>query len=393
MKRFVYNTIVFIYLANFLINNQCAAQYSDTKLFLENAPSFKHLTEFLNVPNHQTWQQRLAKRQTTDEMSTPTPEDVAFCGSLLGDISCSTGLAQGFIDADLSCGEGGGIEGIQRRANGCAMNERGQFCSSALSLFDPNGLGRTNIERNCSGVLASNSCPSACRTLLEDFRSRLGCCINAYINGSRSFSLNSASIDYRIWNLCNVPLPTAGCGNGLTVNPPDNIQECTNEEYFNRRYTQNLCLPERGQPYINAFLNSRCYQTFFPSAEYFVNLCSMNANGLACGLPSSERDLNRLNSVCATANVSCTSNCRDSITDAKKLEGCCINFGNTSTYTSPALSYSVWKSCKVETPGFCESPLSLRGTAVSIMKENCPIVLITAGLMCHFMHLLQLMIV
>ena len=132
-----------------------------------------------------------------------------------------------------------------------------------------NGLQRTNIERHCSGVIASNSCPSACRTLLEDFRSRLGCCINAYINTSRP--QYPATVDYRVWNLCNVPLPATDCGNGLTVNPPDNVQEYTDEEHFNRRFTQNVCLPERGQPSINAIINGRCNQSLFISAEYIVN--------------------------------------------------------------------------------------------------------------------------
>ena len=352
----------------------------------------KYLDEFVDVHAHndQALQHQVAKRQNTDdsEMSTPTPEDLAYCLSQISDISCSSGLTQGFIDTDLICGRGGGIEEAQRSANGCAMNEGGQFCSSAFTLFDLDGIGQTNIERSCSGVLASNFCPSACRTLLEDFRSRLGCCINAYINGSRSFY--STSVDYRVWSLCNVPLPAADCGNGLTVNPPDNVMGCTDEEYYNRQYTQNLCLPERGQPYVNAIiLNSRCNQTLFSSAEYVVNLCLVHSNGVACGLTypqSSQSDLNRLNSVCATSNVSCTANCTDGISEAKKLGGCCINQFNTSTYTPPALSYSVWKSCEVETPGFCDSPLSLRGTAVSIMKENYLIIPVIAGLMCHFMH-------
>ena len=269
--------------------------------------------------------------------------------------------------------------------------------SSAHQLFTPfdlNGIGEFNINRNCLGVLASNSCPSACRTLLEDFRSRLGCCINAHINDSR-YPSSSASVDYRVWNLCNVPFPAADCENGPVVNLPDNVQECTDEEHFNRWYTQNLCLAERGQPLIDALINSRCNQTFFPTAEYIVNLCSMDANGVTCGLtysPSTGPDLDELNSACATSNVSCTTNCRNNITDAKKLRGCCVNWVNTSTHVPvPALFYSIWKSCEVETPGFCESPLSLSGTTASIMIEKSNlIILITANLIYHVMHVLQL---
>ncbi len=98
-------------------------------------------------------------------------------------------------------------------------------------------------------------------------------------------------------------------------------------------------------------------------------------------------DLNSLNSDCATSNISCTSNCRDGITLAKTLRGCCINWINSSMYTPQALSYGVWKSCGVESPGpgFCESPLSLRGSATSIMEENRLNILlvIIAALICQ----------
>ncbi len=108
-----------------------------------------------------------------------------------------------------------------------------------------------------------------------------------YLNTQR-VSSGAASVDYRVWNLCGVPLPAVDCENNpVTVNPPDNIQQCTNEQSFNMRYTENLCLPERGQPYIDAIvLDSRCNQTLFISAEYVRNLCSMNENGTVCGLVS-----------------------------------------------------------------------------------------------------------
>ena len=220
----------------------------------------------------------------------------------------------------------------------------------------------------------------------------------------------------------HVPLPAANCGNGPVVNPPDNVQEFTDEEHFKELYTQNTCLPEWGQPLVDVIINDRCNQTFFPNAENVVNLCSMNVNGVTCGLTHSRSigpDLNQLNSDCATSSVSCTSNCRNSLIDARNHRGCCVNWRNTSTMSPPALSCSVWKSYKVETPGFCESPLSLelngttvsimiestvRGTvtvetpalnhsftAASIVKENYLILLITTGLMRYFVNLLMIL--
>ena len=192
---------MFVFLSN-PFTSECA-EHSYTKLFQDNAPIVKYLAEFIN-PNDelQALKHQLAKRQTIDETSMPILEDLAFCLSRINDLSCSTGVTQGSIDADLSCSRGGGIEAAQQRANECAVSERGQFCSSAFTLFDPDGLGRTNVEGNCSGVLASDSYPSACHTVLKDFRSRLGCCINTFINGSR-YPSSSTSVDYHVWNLCN----------------------------------------------------------------------------------------------------------------------------------------------------------------------------------------------
>jgi hypothetical protein len=344
--------------------------------FLQNAPNLKHLAEFINSANwnQQTPHHKLVRRQTSDSESDESTFTLAFCLAQLEDVYCSTGLSEGFIDAELRCGRDSGIEQAQMQANGCARNERGQYCSSALSLFDP---GRGNIIGNCSGVLTLNSCPTACRNQLKDFRSKFGCCINAYINGSVYTYGYSTVLDYRLWSLCNVPLPTKGCDNGPIVNRPANVRECTEEEYFNIRFTQYFCLPQHGQPYINAIvLSSRCNQSgIFSTAEYVVDLCSVNANGSPCGFTSILFDndvIGGLHSDCSMSNISCTLNCSDSINDAKDMYSCCLNSAwfNSSIYSPPELSYGVWKSCEIETPGFCESPLSLRGTAVSIMKES-----------------------
>jgi hypothetical protein len=58
--------------------------------------------------------------------------------------------------------------------------------------------------------------------------------------------------------------------------------------------------------------------------------------------------------------------CRDTLEEVKSAEGCCINVFNqsdsTEIETSPALDYRLWESCGVETPGFCESKLTLNVT-------------------------------
>ena len=314
-----------------------------------------------------------ARRQTTD--STLSPEEIAYCGSLISNAYCSSGLAQGFIDADLSCGEG--FERDHRRtANGCARSEKGEFCSSAFTLFDLGGIGQRNIEGNCSEVIQTNSCPSTCRTSLETFKSKLGCCINTYVNGTIRgtirIRISSESAvdyrDYRVWQLCGVTLPAADCGNSLDINPPATVDSCSPRETFERRYTQNFCLLSRGQPYVNALLDERCSQTELSHfAETVVNLCSMNADGFPCGLLDNIRNygyrvdinINRLDSICAGSNVTCTPECRDTLRNATINHGCCVNYFNTTSARPLSLSYDVWRSCGVESPGFCESTLSL----------------------------------
>ena len=198
----------------------------------------------------------------------------------------------------------------------------------------------------------------------------------SYVNGTLYRS--TSSVGYRLWQLCGVSLPPADCGNGLVFDPPAKVSSCTQEEDFNLKYKDNMCLPSRGQPYINALLDSRCRGTLIPSAEYLVNLCSMNANGFTCGFNAAgdgtDISTSILDSTCASSNISCNSSCRMALMNAKNNRGCCVNFHNTTASgTVPlSLSYNVWQSCGVETPGFCESPLSLQvvGDASSVAKAG-----------------------
>lgn len=344
----------------------------------------KHKAKFASDQALQ--QHRLAKRQTTDE-ETPTPEqDMVICTAQLNNVSCSFGITQGFVDTSLRCGTFyESFKQAQRDANACAKSENGQFCGSA---FDLNGINLDYIEQNCTRAPTLNrneSCSPDCRTLLEDFRNRLGCCINAYINGSRIWSY-SASVDYRVWNMCNVPLPPEDCANGPTISPPSNVKNCTNEDLFNEYYVQNYCLPERAQPYIDVL--RKCGSHI--AVENYKSICSADANGVPCGriyYQSFETDVSPdiLNSVCKTSNINCTSSCRDIINTAKNHFGCCLSSVLSNETDSIALSYSVLKSCNIEPPGTCDH--SLIDSAMSNIKESHS-TLITACLMCHYLYLL-----
>ena len=130
-------------------------------------------------------------------------------------------------------------------------------------------------------------------------------------------------------------------------------------------------MPSVGQPYINALLkNSKCYHT----AEFIVTVCLVNADGVPCSsLLADNRYVNieSLNSMCVSSNISCSSTCRSGINEAKEAVGCCVNRYNTSLGERHlSLSYSVWKSCGVESPGFCVDPLSLSTSGFTSHMER-----------------------
>ena len=198
-----------------------------------------------------------------------------------------------------------------------------------------------------------------------------------YSNGTYS------SVDYRLWNLCGVPLPAADCENhGITFNVPASAHNCTMEELDNL-HSVILCTPNVAQPYINSLLNdNRCSQIYLNFTKDLINFCSMNPRGEFCFQQiqvyegaSISNYASTLNSNCDSEigsatdeeDFECRSMCKNKLVEIKNALGCCVNYNNRSTsYQStppPSLAYRVWEACGVETPGFCESKLSLNGSA------------------------------
>ena len=361
-------SIVLIWLSNYLpLSTSESVLSAQSSLRLLNHP----------ISDQPILQHRVAKRQSGDSI----PEDRAICNAELSDVACTVGIKQGQVEARLieNCYYEN-IKEAQMEANSCAKSESGQFCGSLLELYK---IRSNYIEGNCSRLLTANSCPSNCRSLLEDFRSTLGCCINAYVNGSGLYS-GATVLDYRVWNMCGVPLPPAPCENGPMINPPDNVQECTGEGYFNNFYAENLCIPERRQAYIDVLESSLCGDSI--TASNIEDACSVDTNGIPCGILyyRSLDDLAMLDSTCGASSTTCTSNCSDGIILAKKRYGCCFrsiwfNISGTSIGTVSYLSPSVLRSCNIDLPGSCKGLLF--GSAVSIMKTN-HITLIVTALMC-----------
>ena len=321
-----------------------------------------------------------AKRQTAPT----TQDDIVDCTSTVFDYLCSSGYAQRVIDIALGCRDGTYPRGI---AAACATSEMsGDFCGTAALRFVPTDQSQAADASTCLGVIATGSCPSSCRSFLESAKSMLGCCINTYINTTfNSFAefYNMLGVfDYRLWNLCNVPLPAADCENGLTINSSLlGPRDCTTQELFSR-LANHACTPSVGQPLVDTLLqNSKCYSI----ARELVDLCSINANWQFCaaivGSPDaalinteilySDSSFTSLIANCGSSLSSqCSSSCQNAIADFADSYGCCVNsLNNTSTGDNmPELSYGLWTSCGVQTPRVCAITSTLTTSGAATMK-------------------------
>ena len=249
----------------------------------------------------------------------------------------------------------------------CSKSDTGAFC---ISLF--RSIMTQNFVENCGSdiMFNSSSCPPKCRTQLEDLKSTLGCCINnSYLN--RSYS-SSVIFNYRLWNWCTVPLPPMDCEDGLMLNTPVTTKDCDINTFVD--FQLDSYCSDTGQSYVNALLeDSRCSQINFDNAKFIVNTCSIKDDGEFCAIPGDEfndKYLSLLESNCdleiSNPSAICRSTCRATLMETKATLDCCINVFNQSNLTSPALSYGLWDSCGVQTPGICESTLRLNG-AISTM--------------------------
>ena len=299
---------------------------------------------------------RLVKRQTPSSQDT---QDLTDCSTIILDYQCgSSGYVQGIANIALGCGNDSFARGA---ANTCARSESGDFCVTAtlrLNLDENLAAGASD----CDSAVAVGSCSAACRSFLQSASTRLGCCINTYINdtGRPLLFVYSTYVDYRLWNLCNVPLPADDCENAFPLNPPPDVQECTTQEILTRLVNYQ-CMTSVSQPLVDALLqNSMCYEL----ARVVVDSCSINANSEFCAAVigsdvitssvSSDPLLESLIMNCdSSSSISCSSSCRSAVTNIANSYGCCVSIVNDTDSQIPQLSYSVWSSCGLETPGVC----------------------------------------
>ena len=131
-----------------------------------------------------------------------------------------------------------------------------------------------------------------------------------------------------------------------------------------------LCEPRCGQPLINFYFT--CGLDFV--VPTFVQNCGTNANGQRCGTDVVQMAINRtsmdIGSNCAGTivfGINCTSDCRNTLTNARQSLSCCIQLLNTTAITpnfiNPAIDPQLWEErCGVDLPAACPSSLSPTST-------------------------------
>ena len=317
----------------------------------------------------------VAKRQTDSE-------NERFCSLKHVEVECSSGFNRAVVDASLNCGD---LEQARKYAIYCAQNRRGDFCTTVYYKLTHYDSDLSIIDSYCSGVASSSSCPLNCRQQLQHLKEKLGCCPVSYLSDYQESTRRRSAFDYSVWNQCGVPLPTPCEIPRLSAVE----HRCTEDsgEFYYQFYTQRICLRGgAGQAYINGLLSiaERC-SDYSQVATFLVVSCASNARGEQCGLLDRQGPLRvnliDIHSQCLSNSPHCSQACASSIIAAKHSIGCCVNLYNRSdTGFRHALSYYLWNSCGVESPGVCESTLSLNGSK-SMMRAVSITVAIFAALM------------
>lgn len=293
--------------------------------------------------------------------------NIIGCEKVAQEYACTSGYAKGQIEEALMCRN---ESAARLMAQGCAKNERGEFCSSVIRIVSQSVW--SSVVTNCDS--SSISCSEECRNSLESLKNTLGCCLNYSLYDRNEISPNidiRNYIPYSLWSKCTVAIPSA-CTNGLEVpQSPSNAQVCTPEQ-FSRRITEYRCRSSNGQPLVDRVLgDNRCAD--YTYAQYLVDGCSINADDQYCFVVldtntifgRSESPFRSLTTNCTfdVGYANCISSCRSSIVDAMAVYGCCLELTNRTTagfLGHRSLSYAVWNSCGIQPPqNRCASTLTI----------------------------------
>ena len=228
----------------------------------------------------------------------------------------------------------------------CTENSVGTICAT---IAEP----ETDTDRLEDACYNSTICSNECRVLLNEHRTRLGCCVNAY-NSTYPLSAKPFIYSYSLWSLCGVEPITEQCTPNFDL--PDS-STCNQQEFQkvqDQLYSRVFCNREILEATNNALNAEGCDPPFnFDD----TSVCLVDEQGNYCDARDDLYDLaNRASDDCHNT-TSCDPTCIETLNDIISIAGCCFisEFNNTEDYYYPRewLSYDFFQSCGVSSPGFC----------------------------------------
>ena len=253
----------------------------------------------------------------------------------------------------------------------CGTDRNGTFCGVYTVNRDQLDFAK-DINRHCFSPHSQN-CTATCRSTLEKFSERFGCCVSD-IEGE-----NARVLAPQLWQDCNVerPEPCANTPKGLSLTSAN--MSCTLE-----------CGRTRHHAAFCKILSRRAINIYKDCGDNESTLrvtqnCGFNDKGRLCAglggatLPSltllnfdDEFDnefMVKVYNDCIhfLANGTCTSTCQETLRKILSEYGCCFNNLNTSVFTFSGVranfslkdlitSNSLWFACSIEPPGLCSLP-------------------------------------
>ena len=280
---------------------------------------------------------------------------------------------QGLVDIALQCGPDYISLYAETQAAQCSSTEDGVPCFGAFE-----GLNLTTSAQACASLQLGDdaaSCSSACSDFLQQLRTSGGCCVETV--WQTGFSQLVLGFDIQIaFDVCNVDNPAA-CISPISVVVPSTSETCTFSEFWSR-LVEYGCSESVGQPYVDNIVNTDPVCT--PIARHYASSCG-RANDRFCldilqgVFPIADSTqpafvnphLSNVTSACDYSSIAsdgeCPAACSSALEIAIEEFGCCINmFNNTDTQVLlPHINSDVMTICGVESPGVCESVLTVSG--------------------------------
>ena len=252
----------------------------------------------------------------------------------------------------------------------CSLKEEGVFCTE---IFAPNSIV---IPPACVNV---SLCTSDCRAALVQ---RYGCCLNMQL--TENVQLEDYPELLRLWELCTFDV-SYSCPLAIPELPETiPIVQCLGQSMINEFTSEGICKTNLGytQDLVNQAVVNTCFESRLRFGLIPYLICELN--GMEYCSQLRRHDTTGLDGniprYCSTS-ANCTSECRDSLIQAKERFGCCANsmfyftsFIERHNYYSCEKNIDIWTHCGVPSPGYCNNTLYLTGRS-SFVKSKLYVVI------------------